>query len=330
MATDCRPYWCNCTMETDAEIQEIDRLEDRIGPIDPDTTRIRELISTLELCYHKGERWIESILTTIGAGKTEKGLGTRTPGRIHPAETVWQNACAALSAWCAGCPADAVELAVGTVAASELLSGLRERSPLKEWQVQRVIEKIRSLIGWPQSDANPATAYVWLLIGGGAYERAYREECPQRYREHEDFWRATARTILHNTHNAQDAELSLALAIDMLWPCHWQFVENLRIVLDAIGGHRHPDRPFAACGRNITLVPNRERFENIARTLRTFCGIAPADGDINKRLLAALGDPTDVKRWLALSAAETIALQLDPSAEMQAASALDGRAWIKQ
>ncbi len=36
-------------------------------------------------------------------------------------------------------------------------------------------------------------------------------------------------------------ELSLALAIDMLWPCHWRFEDNLQIVLDAIGGRAPPE-----------------------------------------------------------------------------------------
>ena len=113
MATERRMCWRNCAMETDAEMLEIDALEDRIGPVDAVTTKVRELISTLELCHHKAERWVESIIEAIGTGKTEKGLGTRPPGQTHPAETVWRNACAALSAWCAGCPAEAVEVTVG-------------------------------------------------------------------------------------------------------------------------------------------------------------------------------------------------------------------------
>jgi hypothetical protein len=110
---------------------EIDRLEDQLGPLDPKVAKIRELVSTLELCHHKAERWVESIIEAIGAGTTEKGLGTRSPGQTHPAETVWGNACAALSAWCAGCPAEAVDLTVGAVAAPKLLAGLGERSPLR-------------------------------------------------------------------------------------------------------------------------------------------------------------------------------------------------------
>ena len=58
----------------------------------------------------------------------------------------------------------------------------------------------------------------------------------------------------------------------MLWPCHWDFVENLRIVLAAIGGDLHPAQPFAACGRNMARTPLRPRMKVISDTLRTFRG----------------------------------------------------------
>lgn len=329
MAAACRSWWRNCAMETDAEIADLDAMEGRLAPLDADVIRIRELISTLEICHHKAERWVESIIEAIGAGKTSKGLGTRSPGQVHPAETIWQNACAALSAWCAGTPADAVELPVGPVAASTLLAGLGQRSPLKEWQVQRVIDKIHSLIGWPQSDNRPDTEYAWLLLGGGEYELAYRDRCPARYAEHEDFWQATVRTIICDTVNGRPAELSLGLAIDMLWPCHRRFVTNLQIVLDAIGGRLAPNEPFAACGRNIRLISNHDRMDTVSQTLQTFCGTEAAGGSIDEQVLAQLGEPTDIKRWLARSLDKTIRLQADPPAALEALSALEGPAWIR-
>lgn len=329
MATECRSWWRNCAIEADGEIQDIDGQEDRLAPLSPETTRIRELISSLEVCHHKAERWVESIIEAIGAGATEKGLGTRPAGHVHPAEVVWQNACAALSAWCAGCPIDAIELTVGSVPATKLLAGLGPRSALKEWQVQRVIDRIRNLIHWPQSENDPTAQYAWLLLNTGEYEATYRSQCPPPYAEHEDFWLATARTVIHDTHAGEKAELSLALAIDMLWPCHWRFVENLRIVLDAIGGNLHPAQPFAACGRNIALAANRKRLEIVARTLHTFCDPAAAEEGVDMELLAQLGKPTDIKKWLTASLAKTIQLQVNPSAEMQALSALEGPAWIR-
>ena len=329
MTATCRSRWRNCAVEADSEIVEIDLLEDEIAPLAPDVSGIRELISSLELCHHKAERWVHNIIEAIGLGETRKGLGTRRPGQSHPAEEVWQTACGSLAAWCAGCPAASVGLSVGTVPASRLLAGLGERSPLKEWQVHRVIEKIRSLIHWSLSSNEPAAQYVWILFGGGEYESFYRTQCPEHYKEHEDFWLATVRTIIHDTENGEAAALSLGLAIDMLWPCHWRFVENLQIVLEAIGGRLKPDKPFAACGRNITLMPIRGPMGIVCRTLRAFCGHSETGGEVEPQILALLGKPTAARRWLAASLEKTIRLQLDPPADVRAMSALTGPDWIK-
>ena len=330
MTTSCRLWWRNCALEADSEILAIDRMEDHIAPIGANVSKIRELISSLELCHHKAERWVGNIIEAIGAGETRKGLGTRSPGQQHPREKVWQNACAALSAWCAGCPSTSVDLTIDTVLASRILAFLGERSPLKEWQIQRVIEKIRSAIHWPHSCNDPTAQYVWILLSGGEYESVYRNQCPEHYKEHKDFWLRTVQTIIHDTENGYEADLSLGLAIDMLWPCHWRFVENLRIVLGAIGGRLNPDKPFAACGRNITLLPIRRRMEIVSNTLKAFCGDPESNQEVDKDLLALLGKPTEVKKWLAASLDKTIRLQLSPPAELRAMSALAGPDWIKQ
>ncbi len=330
MKTSCRPWWRNCALEADSEILAIDRMEDQIAPIDPNVAKIRELISSLELCHHKAERWVANIIKAIGAGETRKGLGTRSPGQQHPAEWIWQNVCAALSAWCAGCPSTAVDLSIDTVPASQLLACLGERSPLKEWQVQRVIEKIRSVLREQGSRNDPTAEYVWILLSGGEYELAYRNECPEYYKEHEDFWLTTVRTIIHDTENGDEANLSLGLAIDMLWPCHWRFVTNLQIVLEAIGGRPKLDKPFAACGRNITVVPIRRRMEIVSDTLKVFCGDPELDQKLDRDLLALLGDRTEVKSWLATSLDKTIRLQLSPPSGLRELSALAGPDWITQ
>ena len=89
MTTSCRSWWRNCAQQTDPAIVDIDAMEDRIAPISVDTSEVRELIASLELCHHKAERWIDNIVQAIGAGTTEKGLGTRPPGEVHPAAAMW-------------------------------------------------------------------------------------------------------------------------------------------------------------------------------------------------------------------------------------------------
>jgi hypothetical protein len=257
-------------------------------------------------------------------------LGTRLPGKQHPAEAIWQKTCAVLSAWCAGRPVSSIDLTIDSVPASRILSGLGERSELKEWQVQRVVEKIRSLIQFPWSQGDPAAQYVWLLFAEGTDGSIYRTNCPERYLEHEDYWYKTARTFIHDTENGDEVELSLALAIDMLWPCHWRFMENLRIVLEAIGGHLYPKTPFAACGRNINLLPVRDRMNSISNTLMSFCDSRTVTQVPDRELLTLLGKPTREKIWLAASLDKTIRLQLDPPPEFRKITALAGPDWIRK
>ncbi len=328
MTESPRPWWRNCALTPDPEILAIDRMEDQIAPIAADVSNIRELISSLELCHHKAERWVDNIIAAIGAGETTKGLGTRSPGKRHSAESVWQNACAALSAWIAGCPAAAVDLTIGTVPASQMLSCLGDRSPLKEWQAQRVTEKIRSTIFWPQPQDDPTAEYAWLLLGGDEYDCAYRSSCPGRFKEHEQFWLATVKTMIHDTENGAEADISLGVVIDMLWPCHWRFVDNLKVVLGAIGGNLYPEEPLAACGRNIGLLPIRGRMEDVCSTLNTFCGAPEPAKRADSHLLELLGAITPQKNWLAASLDKTIRLQLDPPTDLRAMCALAGPDWI--
>lgn len=331
MTSSCRSWWRNCALEADPEILAIDEMEDGLSPIPEDVSKIRELISTLELCHHKAERWVENIIVAIGAGSTAgKGLGTRSPGQEHPTEKVWQSACAALSAWVAGCPAGSVDGTIDTIPASQVLHGLGDRSPLKEWQVQRVIEKIRSAIHWPASDNDPTAQYVWLLLGGDEYDVTYRSRCPDHYKEHEAFWLATARTMIRDVENGNQVKLSLALAIDMLMPCHWRFVTNLQVVLAAIGGNLDPAEPFAACARNISLLPLRDRMVAVCNSLYVFCGTTESVETTDRSVLANLGEPTEAKRWLAASLDKTIRLQMDPAPDAQALSSLPGPQWLTE
>jgi hypothetical protein len=300
-----RAWWKNCGIddEADPEILAIDILEDEIAPLAANVSKIRELIGSLEMCHHKAEKWVGNVLEAIATGETSKGLGTRAPGRVHPREIVSKNACGALSAWVAGCPCASMDVTIGTVPASRVLACLGERSPLKEWQVQRVIDKIRSYTDFPWSEKDPSTQYAWLSCGQG--------DCPDHYKEHEDFWRQTVETSpFEGLKGLDGGDFSLGFAIDLLWTCHWNFVENLQIVLEVIGGNLTPERPFAACAWNIGLSPTRPRMEVVSNTLKVFCGDAESDKEIDRDVLSLLGESTEEKKWLAASLGKTIRLQL--------------------
>lgn len=295
----CRPWWGNCAVSSDAEMTAIDLLEDTLGELAPGLVRVRGLISSLELCHHKADRWIANIVEAISAGDSDRGLGTRPAGARHRAEERWQDTYDRLAAWCAGQPE----------AGSALLVPLGEQTPTKVWQVQRVMQKIRSLIDWPAHDDE----YAWLVLGesGG--------RCPEVYSEQQDLWQATVQTTICDRVAGQNARLSLAAAIDMLWPCHWRFEDNLRIVLAAVGGDLTPREPFAACARNLCLLPNRPQLEALCMSLRAFGGTSGNATD--DPVVASLGEPTPERLWLVASLEKTIRLQLDPPTDVTASMA---------
>ncbi|NLS93120.1 MAG: hypothetical protein GXX96_13270 [Planctomycetaceae bacterium] len=305
-----RECWANCGGEVDEEMREIDRLEDELSPLPANITRIRKLISTLELCHHKAERWVTNIIEAIGKGDTSKGLGTRSAGESHPAERDWMNACTALSAWCAGQPAASVQINIGGRSASRLLSKLGQRSALKEWQVQRLIQRIREFVGWPRSMLHDDSVYVFMEECGADFEPPGSAECPEYYREHGDFWKQTIEMRIYDTVNGEPADISLAVAIDLMFPCNWNFVDNLDTVLGAIGGELHTAHPLAVCARNIRHAPICERMQTVCKTLQHSLRNHRLENDVDSTLLELLGDITAPKRWLVASLDKTIRLQL--------------------
>jgi hypothetical protein len=286
-----RAWWENCASEPDGDTLVIDALEDAIAPLDEPTARIRRLITHLELCHHRAKRHVELIVEAIGAGNTAKGPGTRPCDQRHPIERVWQNCCDVLSAWCSGYPGTVAHLDVAGTPARDLMSLVGGRTCLKVWQVQRVVDKVRSYV-------DPSFGYVEIVEHG------------EHYRAYSEFRDLTVTTVIHDSVDGEPAELALASAMDHLEACHWDFPGNLTIVLRAIGGGLFPQKPFAACRRNIKLAPLRDKMRMVSSTLRVFCAGRHTGTDVDVRVLRALGARTPVKHWLAASLDKTIRLQL--------------------
>ena len=138
-----------------------------------------------------------------------------------------------------------------------------------------------------------------------------QKSCPDHYKEHEDFWRQTIETNPFKELQGINGEaFSMGFAIDLFWTCHWKFEENLQIILEVMGGNHKPERSFAACAWNITLSPIRPQMEVISNTLKVFSGSSESNKEIDSDMLSLLGEPTEEKKWLAVSLAKTIRLQL--------------------
>jgi hypothetical protein len=272
------------------------------------------------MCHHKAERWVDHIIDAIGTSTPKGGLGSRGEGERHPMENVWQAACDALEAWCEGRPGSIAGLRVGERSAAELLSSLRAATALKKWQVARVEERIRSFIGWPRSERTGENHYVPLMEVGAGYESVLRSHCPEEYRDDEELWVKTVQTVLRDQPprapeeallHLASAEISLAVAIDMLMPCNWNFVENLHTVLAAIGGRLDLSAPFAACARHIELAPVRASMVDLCRALRAFCSEDAQRGLADNGIISRLGSVNPERLWLAASLEKTIRSQLD-------------------
>jgi hypothetical protein len=305
MSDYLRPCWLNCygpddkSFLRDEELIAIDAMEDSIAPLDEQIIQIRQVITRFEACYHEADKEAEYIVKSIAAGHCLEQSQQRPPKRKKELE----NARNILSMWCENTATKGVDLDVGGIPTDELLSFIGKPSPLKIWQAQRVVDKITEAL-------EPSCRYHWLALDLGDYSEPGAKPAGEYYRDDLTFLEQTKKTIIHDTLDGRKSEVSLAMAIDMLMPCHWDFVGGLVIILKAIGGDLDPDKPFACCARNIKLSPLCDRMRIISNTLNAFWKDEKTVDDIDSHLLASLGAVTPVKRWLAASLDKTIKLHL--------------------
>ena len=303
MSDTLRPCWQNCFIPDDEhalrdeELAAIDAMEDSISPLDDNAVSIRRLITCFESCYHEADRQAELIIKAIGSGRPPSESGERPPGRKRDL----QNCRDILSAWCEDAIEKVRDRDVGGISAEQLAGFIGDRTPLKTWQVRRIIDKVTFAL-------DPSRPYHNLALNAGENGEPEAEY----YRDNSDFLAQTVEMVIHDTVDGSQAQITLAIAIDRLQQCNWNFVDNLVILLKAIGSDLHPDKSFACCERNILSTPLRDRLEIISNTLRAFRQSKESEGQIDDNLLALLGTGTPVKCWLAASLDKTISSQLDP------------------
>lgn len=305
MSYNLRSCWLNCygpddkRFLRDKELIAIDAMEDSIAPLDEQTIQIRQVITRFEACYHQADKEAEYIVKSIAAGHCLEQSQQRPLERKKELE----NARGILSMWCENTAIKGVDLDVGGIPADELLSFIGKPSPLKIWQAQRVVDKITEAL-------EPSRRYHWLALDLGDYGEPGAKPAGEYYKDNLTFLEQTKETIIHDTVDGRESKVSLAMAIDMLMPCHWDFVGALVIVLKAIGGDLHPAKAYACCARNLKLSPLCDRLRMISNTLRAFWKGEKTADNMDSCLLASLGETTPVKRWLAASLDKTIRLHL--------------------
>lgn len=300
----CRPCWQNCGVEADAEILKTDEMEDSLAPLDEHTVGIRRLITRFESCYHHADKEAERTVKAIGAGRCPRESKARPPRRKKELE----NTRRVLSQWCQEPAIRGLNLDVGGISADELLGFIGQATPLKIWQVQRVVDKVSAAL-------DSSRPYHNMVLNVGDYGEPSAPPAGEHYKDEAPFSEQTRATIIHDTVDGQKARISLGLAIDLLMPCHWDFVGALVIILKAIGGDLNPERPFTCCSRNLQLSPLCNRLRTISNTLRVFWTGKTPPGHVDRRILASLGAATPVKHWLAASLDKTIRLQLENASD---------------
>ncbi|MHC4692962.1 MAG: hypothetical protein ACYS67_09480 [Planctomycetota bacterium] len=296
----CRSWWRNCVEQADDEILTIDKMEDAIAPLSEQITKIRQLITGLESCYHEADKEAERIIKAIGSGRCPKESNERPPQRKKELEDCYR----ILSRWCEDTAVRAMDLEVGGISAERLLNLLGEASPLKVWQVERIVDKVRAAL-------EPGRPYHMMVLDLGDYGEPGARPVGEYYKDKSEFVRQTKETIIHDTVDGQEARISLAMAIDMLEPCNWDFVGSIVTLLKAIGGGLHPERPYVCHQRNLKLSPLCDRLRTISNTLGIFWRAEETNETIDRDILTSLGEATAVKRWLAASLDKTIRLQLE-------------------
>jgi hypothetical protein len=305
MRTSLRPWWQNCygpddkNFLEDKELRAIDAMEDSIAPLGDQTIAIRQLITRFEACYHEADKEAERIIKAIGTGRYPKESYARPPKR----KKELQNVRRILSRWCKNPVAKGMNLDVDGISAGKLFSFIGQSNPLKIWQVQRVVDRITEAL-------EPSKRYHRLALDLGDYGEPGAKPAGEYYKNDLTFLEKTQKTIIHDTVDGNKSKVSLAMAIDLLMPCHWDFVGGIVIILKAIGGDLHPAKPYACCARNIKLSPICDRLRTISNTLGAFCKGRKRAKAIDHNILAFLGEATPVKCWLAASLDKTIRLHL--------------------
>ncbi len=305
MSKKLRPCWLNCfgpddkSFLDDKELLSIDAMEDSISPLDEQTKAVRGIITRFEACYHEADKEAEYIIKSIAAGHCLEQSKERPPERKRELE----NARRILSMWCENQNIKNVKLDVGGVPAEKLISFIGKADPVKIWQVQRLIDRIDQAL-------DPNHTYHNLALDLGEYGEPGAKPAGEYYKDNSAFLEQTKKTIIHDTADGHPSGVSLGYAIDLFMPCHWDLVGSLVTILKAIGGDLYPDKPFTCCMRNIHLSPLCNRLKTISNTLGVFWKGEKTDQNIDRDILASLGEATPKKRWLAASLDKTIRLHL--------------------
>jgi hypothetical protein len=305
-----RKHWVNCLGEPDREALDIDRMEDELAEKERERALpIRRLITRFEACHWNSDRWLERIVQAIGEEQVPPA--SSRPRTEHPLAQMLACLRQTLIHWVTRSTTLVPQCTVLDRSGAQVARLLGPWSAYKAWVVQRVIEGLdhhmcsAGLLEQPE-DA-PTKRFPGGLTLEGPEADAYFAGSPEMLAQARSQKLQVRREV-----GGPVQEHSLALVLGLLNPCnkfYFQFLFALFELLDAPGEDRVLPSPF--CG-NLSQG-RHERYYRAINALRHYLG-KPPEGSLpaDEAVLARLGAPTEVKRWLVASLEKTLREQTPP------------------
>jgi len=305
ISKDLRKHWINVTAEPDASILDIDRLEDTLEfeneEIREKIYGIRNAITRFEFCHHKALHRLFILIHSIG--KLEYLIKENTKEAKINNEDVKQWMCAykILKAWTNDDMQSVQKITFFDMTSTDLVSNLGIRSPLKKWQVSRLLEKM---------------FFEFLNFDGDEGEYRYFTNGEAEFQNNStelEFYRQTMNVTLEELNNDLLGEMNLGKLIDLYFLCNWNYKENLISILQVINGNTQSIRDIVVCSLQFDKHPSFNEFLSVKKALRAYWdedyrsqfseqNFKSIDSDVRE----TLGVKTPIKIWLVRSLEKTL------------------------
>ena len=282
--------WRNLGQFSDAEIVEINRIEKELGNIDENFTKIRELITRLEMCHHKSKRHVDLIIQAIGTEKPHRFPSKECYDTLSADQERWKAIGEILGAWLEKIPEDEAiqKFPDYTDDIYDFYNRLGDHNELKNWQVEHLKKRVH----------------------GHVYEDVEYRYLSGIAEADNDFLEQTSKQKVQMALiPGADTEFTLDAAIDNAVPCNWNFETNLRLILSTIGGKEDRSGVLAAHAANIEFNPLKIEMIPLVNALDEYVQNNPVSSS-NRQIFSTLGERNPVKSWLAASLSKTIKVQL--------------------
>jgi hypothetical protein len=306
-----RKHWVNCCIHPDEETTEIDRMEDALSPEEQQRAQpIRQAIARFETCHWNSDRWLERIVRGIAEERLPPTSGR--PRAQHPLAKMLVCLRGLLRHWVAQSTTAIPQCAILDRSSVEIHRSLGARTPFKTWVVQRVVEGLEQHMRSTGLLDPSDTPLAQTCPDGLALDSP---EADQYFPDSLDLLNEarSRRLKVKSEIDGQTIEHSLAFLCGPLTPCnkyYFLFLFALFEYLDDPDEERILPAPF--CGN---ISQNRhQRYYQAINALRQYLG-KPPEGSLPaaNAVLAQLGSPTRVKRWLVASLEKTLREQMPPA-----------------